>query len=102
VKLARDAGAPMTIPINGTHNELRIDLADDDTISVARYDYNTVNDEFVKSPRLDFDEKNPDHKLMMTNNFITDLNGSLNTILDNHYSQFKSTMSDSTNIFKRL
>lgn len=57
VKLARDAGAPMTIPINGTHNELRIDLADDDTISVARYDYNTVNDEFVKSPRLDFDEK---------------------------------------------
>lgn len=102
VKLTRDAGAPMTIPINGTRDELRIDLADDDTISVARYDYNSANDEFVKSPRLDFDEKNPDHKMMMTNNFITDLNGSLNTILDNHYSQFKTTMSDGTNIFKRF
>ena len=101
VKLARDAGAPLDkIPINGTRDEYRIELDDSDNISFARYNYVDATHEFTKA-NPQFDEQNPDHKLLMTHNFITELNGTLNTILDNHYGQFKATMSNSTNIFKR-
>ncbi len=101
VKLARDAGAPLDkIPINGTRDEYRIELDDSDNISFARYNYVHTSNEFTKvNPQ--FDEKDPNHKLLMTHNFITELNGTLNTILDNHYGQFKATMKDGTNIFKR-
>lgn len=101
VKLARDAGAPLqNIPINWTRDEYRIQLDDNDNISFAKYKYIDATHEFKKDTPA-FDEKNPDHKIMMTHNFITDLNSTLNTILDNHYGQFKATMSNSTNIFKR-
>lgn len=101
VKLARDAGAPMDIPINGTRDEYRIDLDDNDNLSFARYKYNDTTDELDKDTPA-FDEKNPDHKIMMTHNFITDLNQTLNTVLDTHYTKFKNTMSNGTSVFKRL
>ena len=88
------------IPINGTRDEYRIRLTDDDTLSFARYNYESSTDEFKKGTPA-FDEKNPDHKLMMTHTFITQLNSTLNIILDKHYDQFKNTMSDSTNVLKR-
>lgn len=101
VKLARDAWAPLeNIPINGTRDEYRISLDDNDNISFARYNYNDAHDEFeMWTPA--FDEQNPDHKLMMTHNFITDLNETLNIVLDNHYDKFKKTMNNGTNVLKR-
>ena len=50
VKVSKEAGVHMTVPINGTNgDEMRVTMDDKDMIKVERYDRNTNTDTFAKN-----------------------------------------------------
>lgn len=95
IKTAKEQGIHMTVPINGTNgDELRIQMDDNDIISVSRYNYNPTTDTFIKdpNPNFHFDEQSIDDLHLRTPDFLINMNTWTNTILDRQYGQFRDTM----------
>ena len=105
IKICRDAGVALTVPIKGTRDELRMSLSADDKLLVKQYVYDPDKDELnsTTKPEFIFDENDPDQLAKMTNpdhGFLPFINSSLNTIMDNQYEQFDDTMRNGTNILR--
>ena len=105
IKSCIQAGMTMSVPINGTAgDELRLTLDASDNLKVERYNFDTSTDSYILNTTAwnSFDEKNPDHKMLMTDDFLVQMNSYTNTILDRQYAKFSDTTDSASSSIKNF